>query len=193
MSVVDEILSRLNYRELARHVDVPYTAAREDYHPPIAVVTTFAEYAECIGDFYNYVQERCITPGTRRTRADAIQESQRLLEHQLRREGGMSAGYDRALTGEGGGLSSSFDHILEALKQTATDNFVRSVLQEFFAPVRDYATRREIARELCARIDPQLAPELHRDSPDAAAHDLETLITTYTQMLRELAKTLRRY
>jgi len=192
MDPVNEILFALTDREVARVIGVPYDEVRIAHRLPSNVVGSYAEFADRIGSFFNEVFTRCVAHGGRLTHDDAVQRARRILEDEFRREGGIVAAYNHANTGTEGGMRMILDRLVDAMKNEAIEDYVRSVFERYFAP-NDWPQKVEISRQLIASLGLHLAPELHGNEPARYAHNIEALISIYAQSLRQTMSALRRY
>lgn len=192
MSAVDGLIHALQETTVAREVAIPHDEARSQYRLPRNTVSGWREFEDLIADYFGFHYGRCVAPGARLSRTEALGRAKEILEREYRRRRSDIVGaFADARDGTNGGLRSIIDAIADGLKGESVDRYARDQFDSRVAP-HDFEAKVEIIRQFIARFGPQLGDAIQRNRPERYAQDYRQLIEAYADGLRQTSSIFRR-
>ena len=192
MAEVNELIHALQETTVAREVMIPHDEARSQYRLPRNTVSDFREFEDIIADYYAFHYGRCVAPGARLSRMEALGRAKELLEREYRRRRSDIVGaFTDARDGTNGGLRSVIDTIADGLRAESVAHYARDQFDSRVAP-HDFEAKVEIIRQFIARFGTQLGDAIQRNRPERYAQDYRQLIEAYIDGLRQTSSIFRR-
>lgn len=190
-NIVAAILIALSEREITRRVALRHDHARLQYRLERITVDTFDEFADLIGDYYNYHFAACVSGGTRLPHHEAVARAKELLDHEYRRRHiDIASAFADAQDGQSGAMRGVLDTLADGLKFESIERYIRGVFDQI-AP-NDWELKVEVIRQFIQKCGDQLAPSFRADQPERYAQNYQELIRSYVNGLRETAAIFRR-
>ena len=192
MATIDNLLAALDERTIAERVGIPHDEARLRYPLRSNTVRDFNEFADLIGNYYNYHFTSCLSGGGSLSMTEACSRAKEVLESEYRRRGGgITTAFSDAHEGTNGGMRAILDLLAERLKAESVQHYVRDVFDRQVAP-NAWVDKVEIIRQFVAECGRYLSSSLRSDQPERYAHDFEPLIRSYVQALQQTSSMFRR-
>lgn len=191
MATIDNILRALDQREVAQRVGLAHDEARMRYDLKRNTVSSFDEFGDIIGDYYNH-HHSVVTNGASFTRSEATARAKEILEQQYRRRNGnIVDAYNDGHDGTNGGMRVILDMIADGLKFQAIERYVREVFDRHVAP-NSWEIKVEIIRQFIQQCGVNLSSSIQVDQPERYAQSFRELIQSYTDSLQATASVFRR-
>jgi len=185
-------LSALDERTIAQKVGIPHDEARMRYPLRSNTVSSFDEFSDRLGDYYNHHFTTCVSRGGNLSRAEAAGRAKEILERDYRRhEGDIVGAFNDAHDGTNGGLRAILDKVAEGLKAESVERYVREMFDRHVAP-NSWEQKVAIIREFIAQAGPYLGSAIRADQPERYAQNYEELIRSYVNALRRTSSIFRR-
>ena len=191
MILIDSLLDAISEETIAREVELPHNNARMLYHARFGTVTTFEEFSDAIGDYYQYHYSTCVAVGGVLSTAEACSRAKEIVEREYRRRGGIGNAFNDACRGANGGLRAILDTIADTLRTESAERYMRDVFDRHVAP-NSFEQKVEIIRQFFAKCPIVFPPDIRRNHPEQYAHNYQELIRTYVSVLRQTWAALRR-
>jgi hypothetical protein len=192
MTAIESIMSALEERNIARVVGIPHDEARMRFRIESNTVSTFNQFTEIIGNYYNYHFANCIAEGGSLPPHEARGRAKEILEREYRRRNGdIAAAFNDAHEGTNGGMRVILDTIADALKAESVERYMREIFDQYVAP-NSWEDKLEIIRQFIARCGLELSTSIHKDQPERYAQNYRELIQAYVQGLRQTSSIFRR-
>jgi hypothetical protein len=194
MNVAQELVAAVGEQNIARQVLRPFDDAVMQYRPPgPSNVTTFEEYEDHIGAFYNYLFSRCIAHGGTLPPDVASVRAKEIIEQESRRHGGdiVSAFNDARDGTNNNSILAQRGMIAENLKREAASNFVRAVFDHFVKPC-SYQDKVQVISAVMAVYGPFLGDDIDTQDPGRYAHDYQRIVHSLAEALQRTGSVLRR-
>ena len=190
---IHSLIQMLDERFIASQVGIPYDQARAEYRLRSIVVRSVDEFEFILTDFYSYMQSRCMAHGGRFDPALALSAAKDLLEQSYRQQhrGTLTDALNSALTGTNSGMMGVLDTLYQAMKLQATSLYVRHVFESHMS-FNSWDDKVEMLKQFFETYGRYLSPDIRRDQPERYARDVEPLIRSYTDGLRQIADEFRR-
>ena len=191
MAEVNELIHALQETTVAREVAIPHDEARSQYRLPRNTVSGWREFEDLIADYYGFHYGRCVAPGARLPRTEALGRAKEILEREYRRRrsdivGAFADARDGTASGVFGVINALADGIkADSIRYYATEQFDSRVPPDFDAKV-------DLIREFIARCGAQLGDAIQRNRPERYAQDYRQLIEAYVDGLRQTSSIFRR-
>ena len=192
MSSLNSLLAALDELAIARDVGIPHDEARMRYSLARNTVGSFEEFADLIGDYYNYHVSQCLVHGGLLSRIEATGRAKEILEQEYRRQGGnMITAYNDAHGGTNGGLRVVLDRIAEQLKAESVERHIRAAFDKYVVP-NSWEQKVDIMRQFISHFGHHLSSTIRVDQPERYAANYEELIRAYVESLRKTSTVFRR-
>lgn len=186
------LIAALSDTEIARRVGIPHDSARLSYVVRQKTVSTFDEFADLIGDYYNYHMSHTVYPGVTTPRDEAVASAKELLEQQYRRQNKtIVSAFEDARAGVSSGIRGVLDLLADAIKARSTEHYIREVFDRHVAP-SSWETKVEVVRQFIRDHKAELQSTIRVDTPECYAHDYQDLIRAYAHTLTSIATVGRR-
>ena len=192
MAVIDNLLSALDERIMARRIALHHDEARMRYPLRRNTVDTFDEFGDAITDYYNH-HFQAVSNGGSLPRADAAGRAKEILEREYRRRrnGDIVAAFNDAHDGTNGGLRVVLDTIAEALKTEFVERYIRDVFDRHVAP-NAWEDKVEIIRQFIRQCGANLSSSIRADQPERYAQNFQELVRSYVDSLQRTSSIFRR-
>lgn len=188
---IEPLLSALSETTVAREAGNAHDTARLSYTPPLNPITSYAAFEELVGDYVVYHHERCVAPGGRLSRDQAIGMGEQMLEQVYRRDGGNRlTAYQDATDGTNGGVRTILDHLANGFKAEAVEHYTRRVFSDHVSPA-DWYGKVAMVREFLNVHGPLLGPAIDQNCPERYAENYEELVRAYVAGLRRTSSMFR--
>jgi hypothetical protein len=190
MSMIENILSELDERAIARNVGIGHDEARMSFPLRSNTIANFEAFSRTIGDYYN--QHVGVMSGGTLSRAEAQGRAKELLERDYRRRGGdIVSAFNDAHDGTNGGLRVILDKLADALKAESVERHVRDVFDRHVAP-NSWVSKVDIIRQFIARCGVDLSSTIDVHHPERYAQNYRELIHAYVVGLHQTSSIFRR-
>lgn len=190
--MIGPLLDALDERTIAQRVGLVHDEARLNYRLASNTVRDFDEFAQVIGEYYNYHFACCSSRGGRLSEAEATGRAKDLVVKAYRRQhGDISSAFNDAHEGTNGGLRAILDAIAELLKEEAVEHYTRDQFDRHVAP-NSWEDQVEIIREFVRECGSFLGSSIRPDQPERYARNYEDLIRSYVQALKQTSSIFRR-
>jgi hypothetical protein len=191
MATINNLLSALDEREIARCVAVPHDQARIEYHLSLNTVGNFGQFSDEISDYYNHHHTRCVSHGGTFGRDDAYGKAKELLEKEYRKKrGDIVSAFNDAHDGTNGGMRVVLDTIAESLKAEAVENYITSIFDRYVTP-NSWEDKVSIISQFISCFGPYLPSSIIASQPERYAQNYSELIRSYTDGLRQMSPVFR--
>lgn len=192
MTAIASLLDALDERTIAHRVGLVHDEARLNYRLSSNTVRDFDEFADVIGDYYNYHFARCSSGGGRLSAANAASRAKALLTAAYRRRGGdIVSAFNDAHDGTNAGMRMILDLIAEQLKAEAVEDYTREQFDRHVAP-NSWENQVEIIREFIREYGSSLGSSIRADQPGRYARNYEDLIRSFVDALKNASSVFRR-
>lgn len=192
MSTLQNLLTALDERTIARRIGTPHDEARMQYALRSNTVSGFDDFSWVIGDYYNYHFTRCVSGGGNLSRSEATGRAKEILEREYRRTNGdIVSAFNDCHDGTNGGVRAALDRICEAIKAESVERYIRDVFDVLVAP-NAWEDKVELIREFIAQCGMNLGSSIQADKIERYAHDYQILIRSYCRALQQTSSVFRR-
>jgi hypothetical protein len=155
-------------------------------------VSSFTEFSNLIGDYYNHHFTTCVSNGGTLSRTEATGRAKEILQREYdRHHGDIVSAFNDAHDGTNGGMRRILDHIAEGLKAESVRRYIEAVFDRHVAP-NSWEDKVEIIRQLIAHCDDHLTSSIQTDQPERYARDFQELIRSYVAGLQRTSTVFRR-
>ncbi len=192
MPQIDALLMELDERNLARIVGSRHDHARINFHLHSNTVSSFDEFMDVVGEYYNYHFSSCVSIGGSMSRAEASGRAREIIKqiYQRRKEDLMTA-YNDAADGTNGGLRVILDTIADALKAESVERYIEDAFDRHVS-YNSWEDKVEIIRQFIGRCGLYLSASIRTSQPERYARDYKELIRAYVQGLQQTSSIFRR-
>jgi hypothetical protein len=193
MVSINSLLAALDERTIAQGVGLAHDQVRLQYPLRSNVVGDFDEYADVLGQYYNYHFTACVSNGGRLSASEARSRAKEAIEREYRRRGGdIVSAFNDAHDGTNGGLRTQLDALADALKAQSVERYTRDAFDRHVAPNR-WEDKVEIIRQFIARFGALLGGAIDVARPERYAQNYEELIRAYVRALQQTSSMFRRF
>jgi len=155
-------------------------------------VSHWPEFEDFIADYFEFHYGRCVAPGARLSRTEALGRAKEILEREYRRRRSDIVGaFADARDGTNSGLRGVIDALADGIKADSIRYYATEQFDSRVAP-HDYEAKVEIIRQFVARFGAQLGDAIQRNRPERYAQDYRQLIEAYVEGLRQTSSIFRR-
>ena len=192
MAAIDNLLSDLDERVMARRIGLRHDEARMRYPLHCNTVDSFDEFSTVITDYYN--RHFCaVSNGGSLPRADAAGRAKEIIEKEYRRRhnGDIVAAFNDARDGTNGGMRVVLDTVAEGLKTEFVERYIRDVFDRHVAP-NAWEDKVEIIRQFIRQCGANLSSSIRADQPERYAQNYQELIRSYVESLQRTSSIFRR-
>ncbi len=192
-SVIGSMLAELDECTVAQEVLIPHDEARVRFHLHRNTVSTYGEFEEIIGRYYNHHASATTLNGGVYSQREAQAKAKEILVNSYKRKDGdatITTAFVDARDGTEGGMRAILDHIADRLKQEALSHYTTEIFDAYVSPA-SFEQRVEIMRQLIRRV-PALARHIEGDRPERYASDWQQLVRAYVAGLKWTGAAFRR-
>ena len=192
MAAIDNLLTALDERQMARAVALAHDEARGRFPLSRNTVGSFDEFSDLIADYYNYHFSQCVCGGGSLSSAEAAGRAKEILDREYRRQNGdIVTAFNDAHDGTNGGLRVVLDKIAEALKAESVERYIREMFDRHVKP-NAWEQKVEIIRQFIRQCGANLASSIRADQPERYAQNYQELIRSYVESLQRTSSIFRR-
>ena len=192
MSMFSNLMADINEYAVADRVEQHHNRARMAYGRAPYTVTSFEQFEEIIGDYYNYHFSQCIANGGYLSRAQAAGKAKEVLERAYRKyNGDVNTAYSEASTGLNGGMGRILDMIAEALREEGVRLYLLAAFDHHVKPV-DWPGKVQVIRELFRETPLRDSPAVDPNTPERYAHDYRPIVQAYAEAQKRISEPFRR-
>ncbi len=192
MVSISSLLAALDERTIAQRIGIPHDEARLGYPLRSNTVSSFDQFSDTIGDYYNHHFTSCVSNGGALSRSEARGRAKQILECEYRRQNGdIVSAFNDAHDGTNGGLRLVLDKIAEGLKVESVERYIGEVFDQHVAP-NAWKDKVDIIRQFIADNGAHLASSIRADQPERYARDFQDLIRSYVAGLQRTSSIFRR-
>ena len=192
MPAITSLLNALDERTIARRIGIPHDEARMRYPLHSNTVSSFEQFSDELGNYYNHHFTTCVSRGGALARSEATGRAKELLEREYRRQNGdIVTAFNDAHDGTNGGLRLVLDKVAEGLKAESVERYIRDMFDRHVAP-NAWEDKVAIIRQFIAQCGVHLASSIRADQPERYARDFQELIRSYVAALQRTSSIFRR-
>jgi len=192
MPAITSLLNALDERTIARRIGIPHDEARVRYPLHSNTVSSFEQFSDELGNYYNHHFTTCVSRGGALARSEATGRAKELLEREYRRQNGdIVTAFNDAHDGTNGGLRLVLDKVAEGLKAESVERYIRDMFDRHVAP-NAWEDKVAIIRQFIAQCGVHLASSIRADQPERYARDFQELIRSYVAALQRTSSIFRR-
>ena len=193
MGNIDTLLNALDERTIASKIAISNDETRMGYPLRSNTVSSFDEFSNIIGDYYNYHFTKCVSGGGSLSTAEAGGRAKEIIEREYRKRGGdIVAACNNAQDGTNGGMRAVLDIIAEGIKAESVERYIRDMFDRHVAP-NSWDDKVNIIRQFIRRCGGELAGSVDLQQPEAYASNYESLIRSYVTALQQTSSMFRRF
>jgi len=191
MSTIDNLLKAMNESTISREVGLKHDNARIRYQLQNNTVTSYEEFIQIIGDYYNF--HFCFVRGCgSMAQSDAQAEARRIVEQAYRRDNGdIVSAFRDASDSLNSGMRGILDKIAEALKFEDIESYIKAVFERYVSPA-SWEQKVEIIGQFIHKYGPVISSLVEVDRPEQYAQNYQELIRLYMENLRRCSSVFRR-
>ena len=193
MGNIDTLLSALDERTIASKIAISNDETRMQYPLRSNTVSSFDEFSNIIGDYYNYHFTKCVSGGGSLSTAEAGGRAKEIIEREYRKRGGdIVSACNNAQDGTNGGMRAVLDIIAEGIKAESVERYIREMFDRHVSP-NSWEDKVNIIRQFIRRCGGELAGSVDLQQPEAYASNYEGLIRSYVIALQQTSSMFRRF
>jgi len=193
MGNIDTLLSALDERTIASKIAISNDETRMQYPLRSNTVSSFDEFSNIIGDYYNYHFTKCVSGGGSLSTSEAGGRAKEIIEREYRKRGGdIVAACNNAQDGTNGGMRAILDIIAEGIKAESVERYIREMFDRHVSP-NSWEDKVNIIRQFIRRCGGELSGSVDLQQPEAYASNYEGLIRSYVTALQQTSSMFRRF
>ena len=191
--MIKVLLDALDEDTISTEVGGPHDDARMNFSFSSESLSSFAQYIDVIGRYYNHHFSTCVTDGGRLTASEAQQRAREILEKEYRRENGnIVMAYNDAFSKRNGGIRRQIDLMADHLREEGTRRYVQGVFDRYVAP-NSWPEKVTIIREFMAEMSHVLGKSVDPSTPERYASDFQLLIQAFAKGIDGPKRMARRF
>ena len=191
MADIDGLINALQETTIAREIGIPHDEFRARYALYSNTVDSWRGFENVLADYTMQLYAKCIAPGGRLSRTEALGRAKETIEMVYRRRNGdIVSAYSDVRDGVNSGLRGVLDALADGFKMECVRRYVR---EQFDSRIEnDYETKVDMIRQFMRKFGPQLSGSVQMNRPERYADRLSEIVNAYIEGLRETSAMFRR-